>query len=50
MRCFVRVELTLEAYAELRTHPKRYLTVPGHEIAKAVVIEQTDRVAYAERL
>jgi hypothetical protein len=49
MRCFARLELTLEAYAELRSHPQRYLTVPGHEIAKAVVIEQTERVAFAER-
>jgi hypothetical protein len=49
MRCFARLELTLEAYAELRSHPQRYLTAPGHEIAKAVVIEQTDRVAFAER-
>jgi hypothetical protein len=49
MRCFARLELTLEAYAELRSHPQRYLTAPGHEIAKAVVIEQTDRVAFGER-
>jgi len=48
--CFARLELTLEDYEELRSHPGRYLTVPGHDVAKAVVIEQTERVAFAERL
>jgi hypothetical protein len=48
--CFARLELTLEDYEELRSHPGRYLTVPGHKVAKTVVIEQTDRVAFAERL
>jgi hypothetical protein len=50
MSCFARLELTLEAYAELRSHPGRYLTVPGHEVVKTVVVEQTERMAFAERL
>jgi hypothetical protein len=50
MHCHARLELTLEAYAEVRSHPGRYLTVPGHAVARTVVIEETDRVALAERL
>ena len=50
IRCFARLELSLDDYEALRSHPGRYLTVPGHEVAKSVVIEQTDRVAFAERL
>jgi hypothetical protein len=50
MRCLARLELSLEDYAELRRHPGRYLTVPGHEVARAVVVEQTDRLAFAEKL
>ena len=50
IRCFARLELTLETYEELRAHPQRYLTVPGHEVAGAVVIEQTECFALAEKL
>jgi hypothetical protein len=50
IRCFGRLELTLEAYEELRAHPQCYLTVPGHEVAGAVVIEQTERFVLAEKL
>jgi len=49
-RCFVRLEITLEAYEELRSHPQRYLTAPGHEVAGAIVIEQTESFALAEKL
>ena len=49
-RCFGRVELTLEEYELLRSHPQRYLTVPGHEVEGAVLLEQNERVAYAEKL
>jgi hypothetical protein len=48
--CVARLELTLEAYEELRSHPLRYLTVPGHEVTETVVVEQTERVALAEKL
>jgi hypothetical protein len=50
MSCFARLELTLEEYEELRSHPGRYLTVPGHDVAKTVVVEQSEEVAFAERL
>lgn len=50
MSCFARLELTLEAYEKLRSHPGRYLTVPGHAVAKTVVVEQLEGVAFAERL
>ncbi|MFL5920877.1 MAG: hypothetical protein ACJ75Q_13700 [Gaiellaceae bacterium] len=49
-RCFARVELTLEEYEQLRSHAQRYLTVPGHEVDGAVLLEQNERVAYAEKL
>jgi hypothetical protein len=49
-RCFARLDLTLEAYEEARSHPQRYLTALGHEVVGAVVIEQDDRVAFAEKL
>lgn len=48
--CFARLELSLEDYAELRSHPQRYLTVPGHRIADTVVVEQTERFALAEKV
>jgi hypothetical protein len=48
--CFARVELTLELYEELRSDPQRYLTAPGHEIPEAIVIEQTESFALAEKL
>ena len=49
-RCFARLELTLEVYESLRSDPQRYLIAPGHAIPSAIVIEQTESVALAERL
>jgi hypothetical protein len=49
VRCLARLELTLEAYRELRSHPLRYLIVPGHEVPETVVVEQTERMALAEK-
>jgi len=49
-RCFARLELTLEAYDDLRSDPQRYLTAPGHEIPDAIVIERTESFALAEKL
>jgi len=49
-RCFTRLELPLADYEELRSHPQRYLTAPGHEVAGAFVIEQGARVAFVEKL
>jgi hypothetical protein len=48
--CFARLELTLEVYEDLRADPQRYLTAPGHEIPDAIVIEQTEGLALAEKL
>jgi hypothetical protein len=48
--CFMRLELTLEAFEDVRSHPLRYLTAPGHEVAGAVVIEQTASFALVEKL
>ena len=48
--CFAGLELTLEAYEELRSDSKRYLTVPGDAVAGAMVIEQTKNYALNEKL
>ena len=50
LRCFARLDLSLEAYEELRSHPRRYLTAPGHEVAEAVVIEENESFVLAEKL
>ena len=50
LHCFSRVELTLEEYTELRSHPQRYLTAPGDAVTEAIVIEQTESYALAEKL
>jgi hypothetical protein len=49
-RCFARIELTLEDYEQVRSHPQRYLTMPGHEVAGALLIEEDERLALAEKL
>jgi hypothetical protein len=49
-RCFERVELTLQEYGQLRSHPQRYLTLPGHEVEDGFLVERTERVAFAEKL
>jgi hypothetical protein len=49
-RCFARVELTLDVYEDVRSHPQRYLTAAGHEVAGAFVIEDAERVAFVEKL
>jgi hypothetical protein len=49
-RCFARLELTVEWYDEVRAHPQRYLTAPGHEIEGALLLEQSDSVAFVEKL
>jgi hypothetical protein len=46
--CFARLELTFAAYEQLRSHPQRYITAPGHEVTGAIVIEQTESYALAE--
>ena len=49
-RCFGRLFLMLAEYEEARSDPERYLTMPGHEIAGAVVIASDDRFAVAEKI
>lgn len=48
--CFGRIEVTRAEYERLRSHPERYMTLPGHEVEGAVLLERTERVAYAEKL
>ena len=50
LRCLARVELTLEAYAELRSHPGRYVLAPGHEVADAIEIRRTTAFTLVEKL
>jgi hypothetical protein len=50
MRCFARVELTLEAYEELRSQRHCYLTAPGHEVEGAIEIRRTQVFALVEKL
>jgi hypothetical protein len=49
-RCFARLELTVEWYDEVRGHPHRYLTAPGHEIEGALLLGQSENVAFVEKL
>ncbi|HXU07156.1 MAG TPA: hypothetical protein VN903_39655 [Polyangia bacterium] len=49
-RCFARLELTVDWYDEVRAHPQRYLTAPGHAIEGAFVLEQSARIAFVEKL
>jgi hypothetical protein len=48
--CFLRIQLTLVEYEQMRSHPLRYVTVPGHEVTGALLIDQGERVAFAEKL
>jgi hypothetical protein len=49
VRCFSRLELTLEAYEEARPNPQRYLVAPGHQVTGAVAIGQDEGVAFVEK-
>ena len=33
--CFARISLTLEEYEQVRSDPRRFLTIPGHETGAA---------------
>ena len=33
--CFAHISLTLEEYERVRSDPRRYLTIPGHETRTA---------------
>lgn len=32
--CFAGISLTLEDYEQVRSDPRRYLTIPGHETTR----------------
>jgi hypothetical protein len=49
IRCFTRLELTLEAYKEARLHRQRYLVAPGHQVTGAVASGQDRGVAFVEK-
>jgi hypothetical protein len=49
-RCFGLLFLGRAEYEEARADPERYLTLPGHEIAGAIVIASDDRFALAEKI
>jgi hypothetical protein len=49
-RCFAHLFLDLEEYEEARSDPRRYLTIPGHEVVGAMVVASDDRFALAEKI
>jgi hypothetical protein len=49
-RCFTHIQLSLEEYDEVRSHPEAYVTAPGHEVTGAFIIEQDERFALVEKL
>jgi hypothetical protein len=49
-RCLGRIPLSIEEYDEARAAPQRYLTIAGHEVEGAFVIEQDENFALAEKL
>jgi hypothetical protein len=48
--CLGRVPLLIEEYVEARAAPQRYVTMAGHEVEGAFVIEQDENFALAEKL
>jgi hypothetical protein len=48
--CLGRIPLSIEEYEEARAAPQRYLTMAGHEVEGAFVIEQDKNFALAEKL
>ena len=49
-RCLGRVPLSIEAYGEARAAPQRYLTITGHEVEGASLVEQDGHFALVEKL
>ena len=49
--CLARVELTPGEYEAVRSHPARFLVVPGHEdlTAGEVVVERHERFTVVEK-
>ncbi len=50
IRCFARLELTLEEYGSVRAQSEQYVIKPGHHLSGGIILEQDDRVALAEKL
>jgi hypothetical protein len=48
--CFARIDLTLDEHEQVRSHPQRYVTLLGHEVEGALLVEQDERVAFVEKL
>jgi hypothetical protein len=49
--CTDRIQLTLPEYEHVRSDPKWFVTVPGHEVLEYErVIEQTDSYSIVEKL
>lgn len=49
--CTERIQLTLAEYEHIRSDPKWFVAVPGHEVVDYErVIEQTDSYAIVEKL
>jgi hypothetical protein len=49
-RCRQVIPLGLEEYEVARAHPGRFVTLPGHEIGSAEVVEQNERFALIDKL
>ena len=48
--CTRVIEVPLEVYAQVREHPARFLTLPGHAMPDAeVVVEETDGYEVVEK-
>lgn len=48
--CVERVSVPLDAYEELRSHPRRFVLKPGHQQADVErVVESTDGYVVAEK-
>jgi hypothetical protein len=50
IRCFARLQLTLEEYGSVRAEAGQYLIKPGHQLSGGIILEQDDRLAIAEKL
>jgi hypothetical protein len=50
IRCFARLQLTLEEYGSVRAQAGQYLIKPGHQLSGGIILEQDDRLALAEKL
>jgi hypothetical protein len=48
--CFARIELLLEEYEQMRSHPQRYVIASGHELVGAFLLEQDEEAAFVEKL